>query len=183
VELLQQRRKEILQQAFPAKAAIARGESRFTVRRTAQAFLVAAAILLLAGAALLLRSRSNQPQLEAKNQPSQEVLRSGNFTVLGPTGDLDEPPKEIRWEKVPNAAAYQLHLTEIDHSEVWKAATPEERVELPEVIRNRIVPFKTLFVEVTAFDATGNLLETTGLVRFRVSRRPKEHSTRGKASR
>jgi hypothetical protein len=172
--LLRRRSKEIFQQAFTVRAPAPLWKA-FTVRRMAQASLAAAAILLIAAAVVFFQSRTDQPQLEAKNQTGQEVLRSGSFAVLSPAGDLQERPKEIRWEQVAKATGYQVRILEVDRSEMWKAKTTVDYIELPAGIRDRIVPSKTLFAEIMAFDSSGNQVGTTGLVRFRLLRRATEH--------
>ena len=104
----------------------------------------------------------------ARNQTGQEVLRSGSFALLSPAGDLQERPKEIVWEKVPQASSYQIHLLAVDGSEVWKATTADTRMELPASVREQIVPAKTLLAEITAFDSSGAQVGATGQVRFRL---------------
>lgn len=167
-ELLEKKRKEILKQVFSTQASMPWWKSAFTVPRIVQASFAAAAIFLVVGAVLFFRSTSSQPQLEARNQTGPEVLRSNTFALLSPVGDVQERPTEMRWEAVPGAASYQVQLLEVDRSQVWKANTTDTRIELPEGIRARIVPAKTLFGEVTALDASGKQIGGTELVRFRL---------------
>lgn len=167
-ELLRSRSKEIFKQAFPAPVRPPWWKAAFTLPRLAQVSLAAAAIILVVGAVLLFRSESSRPPLEARNQTGHEVFRSGSFTVLSPAGDLQERPKEIRWEQVPGAATYQVRLLEVDRVELWNVKTATDHVELPVEIRARIVPSKTLLCEVTAFDSAGKQLADTGTVRFRM---------------
>jgi hypothetical protein len=131
--------------------------------------VAAAVVLLIVGAAVLFRSTTDQPKLEAKNQSRPEVFRSPRFAVVRPSGDLQRRPKEIQWEQVPQAAVYQVRLLEVDRSELWKAKATGDHIDLPAAIQSRIVPAKTLFVEITAFDSAGNHVGTTGLVRFRLT--------------
>jgi len=165
---LRSRSKEIFRQAFPAIESTPWWRSVFTAKRMAQASLTMAALLLVAAAILFLRSTPSRPQFEAKNQTGPDVLRSGSFAVLSPLGDLQERPKEIVWEKVPQAASYQVRLLAVDRSELWKTTTADSRIELPSAAREQIVPAKTLFAEVAAFDASGKQVGATGLVRFRL---------------
>ena len=167
-ELLEKKRKEILKRAFLVPASVPWWKSAFTIGRIAQASFAAAAILVVVGAVIFFRSTPSQPQLEARNQTGPEVLRSNTFALISPVGDVQERPTEMRWEAVPGAASYQVRLLEVDHSEVWKANTKDTRIELPEGIRARIVPAKTLFAEVTAIDSSGKQIGGTELVRFRL---------------
>jgi hypothetical protein len=168
VRLLRGRSKEIFRKAFPTQAKVPWWQAVFTVRRLAQASMAFAAILLVVGTVLFVRSSTHSPDLVAKSQQSQEVYRSGSFAVVTPAGDLQQPPKEIRWEHVPSAASYQARILEVDQSEVWNARTTEDRIELPAAIRARIVPSKTLFIEITAFESSGKQVGDTGRVRFRL---------------
>jgi len=172
-ELLEKKSKDIFERAFPAPAKLTWWKSATAFRRMAQASFAAAAVLLLVSGAVFLRTSTRQPQLDAKSQTRPEVLRSSSFALLSPSGDLQERPKEIRWEQAPKAASYQVRLLEVDRSEVWKANTRDTRIELPEAVRAQIVPAKTLFAEVTAFDSSGNQIAATELVRFRLVQKGK----------
>jgi hypothetical protein len=167
-ERLRGRSREIFRQAFPTRESTPWWKAAFTMRRMAQASLAMAALLLVVATVVFLRSTPSRPQLEARNQTAPDVLRSGSFAVLSPAGDLRERPKEIVWQKVPQTASYQVRLLAVDRSEIWKATTADARIELPAAAREQIVPAKTLFAEITAFDSSGNQVGTTGLVRFRL---------------
>jgi hypothetical protein len=145
------------------------------MRRLAQASLAVAAILFVAGAVMFLRSATYRPHLEARTQTSQEVFRSGGFAVLSPVGDLQTDPQEVRWERVPGVASYQVRLLEVDHNEMWRAESTEDHIALPAAIQARIVPARTLFAEVTAFDSSGSKVGDTGLVRFRLLQSAGKH--------
>lgn len=172
-EILATRRREIFKQAFPAPDSTPWWRSVFTVRRLAQASFAVASVLLLVGAVFFFRSTGPRPQLEARNQNAPEVLRSASFSIVSPSGDVGERPLEIRWEQVRGAASYQVRLLEVDRTEFWKASTTDRRIELPEAIRARIVPAKTLFADVKAFDSSGNQIASTELVRFRLVQSPR----------
>src|SRR5215831_19155579 len=160
-ELLRSRSGEIIRQAFPAPLRIPWWKAAFRVRRLTLASLAAAAVLLIAAAVVYFRSGMDQPQLQAVNHTGPEVLRSGGFAVLNPAGDLQSAPKEIRWEHVPNATRYQVSLLEVDRSQVWKGESAADYIDLPAAIQARIVPAKTLFAEVVAFDSSGKKMGDT----------------------
>jgi hypothetical protein len=146
----------------------------FTVRHLAPASLAMAAVLLVVAAVVFYRHGS-QPVFEATNHGGPEVFRSSSLTVVSPTGDLQERPSEVRWEPVPGAAKYQVRLLEVDRSEMWKTETSENRIELPGAVQSRIVPAKTLFCEVSAFNSSGAKIGETGLVRFRLMQKTDSH--------
>jgi hypothetical protein len=150
-----------------AEASVPWWKAAFSVRGIAQASLAAAVVLLVAAAVLRVHTVKS-PSMQALNQTSQEIFRSGSFDLVEPVGDLQEPPKEIRWEKVENAANYRVRLLEVDKSEIWKAETAENHIDLPPPVRVRIVPAKTLFCEVEAVNSSGIKVSGTGLIRFRL---------------
>lgn len=143
--------------------------------RLVSASFAMAALLLVVAAGVIYFRHSGRPVLEATNRGNQEVFRSPGFAVLSPAGDIQETPHEIRWEPVPQAAKYQVRLLEVDRSEVWKAETSQDRIELPSATRGRIIPAKTLFCEVSAFNASGSKIGETGLVRFRLLQKAGNH--------
>lgn len=165
--LLRKRSKEIIRQSVPAETRVPWWKAAFTMRSLAQASLAVALIFAVTGLVIHFRS-TNQPTSIAQNETSTEVFRSGGFNVISPTGDLRERPEEVQWEKVLNATRYQVRLLEVDGNELWKAETATDHIDLPSSIRARIVPAKTLFLEITAFDAGGSKVGDTGQVRFRL---------------
>lgn len=166
-ELLQARAKEIVRQACVTQTPASWSRTAFSARRLAQASFAMAAILVAAVVVIQFRPIKDRP-LPDTTQTGQEVLRSGGFAVLSPVGDLQTQPGEIRWEKVPNAANYRVRVLEVDGSELWKAETAADHIDLPPAIRSRIVPAKTLLCEVSAFDASVKKIGETGQVRFRL---------------
>lgn len=171
---LQANSKSLFRKPAPVNALVSWWEGAFSMRRFAQASLALAAILIIAAAALRLHTVKSA-SIEALNQTGHEVFRTGSFDLLEPVGDLQEPPKEIRWQKVDDAETYQVRLLEVDRSEIWKAETKENHIDLPSPIRIRIVPAKTLFCEVDAFNSVGTKVSGTGLIRFRLVQNATDH--------
>lgn len=165
--LLKKRSKEIIRQSRPAETRVPWWKGVFTIPRLAQASLAMALVLVVAGVAIHFQT-TEKPTSIAQNGTNPEVFRSGQFGVISPTGDLRARPEEVRWEKVSAAVCYQLRLLEVDGNEVWKAETTADHIDLPSAVRARIVPAKTLFFEVTAFDSSGSKVGDTGQVRFRL---------------
>jgi hypothetical protein len=166
-ELLRARSKTILRQPSLTQAPAPWWKAPFTMRRMAQASFAMAAILVAAVLVIQFRPIKDRP-LPDTTQSGQEILRTGGFALLSPVGDLQSQPGEIRWEKVPKAASYQVRVVEVDGTELWKAETAADHIDLPSAVRARIVPAKTLFCQVSALDATGSKIGETGTVRFRL---------------
>jgi hypothetical protein len=155
----------------PAEVRRRRWDFSFAFRPLAMGSAAAAGLLLVAATFMALH-QAGRPILMAGNVNGPGVFRSLSFAVLSPVGDLPMQPSEVRWESVAQATSYQVRLLEVDQTEAWKAQTSQNLIELPPAIRARIVPSKTLFFEVTAFDSAGNKVGETGLARFRLLPKP-----------
>lgn len=140
----------------------------FTVRWLAPTALALSGLLLAAGIVVEYRQARPVPVLGGMDQAGGEVLRSISLTIIRPTGDVQERPSEIKWVPLHGAAKYVVKLVEVDGAQIWKTETAEDHVELPPAVRARIVPAKTIFCEITAFDSSGSKVGETGLVRFRL---------------
>ena len=70
---------------------------------------------------------------------------------------------------VAGAAKYQVRLLEVDRSPLWQTETMDTRADLPSIVRDRIVPGKTILCEIIALDAGVAKIADSGIVRFRVA--------------
>lgn len=132
-----------------------------------------AGVLALAAALVLfvnLRGRDvSAPVLSPDAGTAPTVFRSNAVTLVAPADDLAEPPTELRWEAVSGATSYSVTITEVDRTEIWRAEVRTPSAPLPVRIRARAVPGKPLLWQVVAKDATGGVVATSGVQRFRVS--------------
>lgn len=166
VELLRGRSKEIFQQRSSAEAR--EPWWRLRIQWLVPAALGMAALLVVVGGVSQYRRAVTRPALNGSFQTENEVLRTSSFVVVKPAGDLVERPEEVRWELVQGATKYDVRLLEVDGAEVWKAETTADHIEIPQIVRDKIVPAKTLFCEVVALEPSGRKIGETGLVRFRL---------------
>jgi hypothetical protein len=127
--------------------------------------LAFAAMLVVAGIGLQFFHTGPPP---LRTDTGGDVYRSRGVTVLSPSGDLTEAPKEVRWEAVPAAARYRVRLLEVDGNELWVGESSQASMALPDDVRARIVPAKTLSLVITALDAAGRNVAESANVRFRV---------------
>ena len=118
-------------------------------------------------AVLTVQLRHAPPKLHPPD-PNHETLRSGAIQVLAPSGDVQSIPDEIRWEATAGAAQYQIRLLEVDGTELWKTDTAANTIAVPPAVRQRIVPLKTLVLEIAALDGSGRRLAHSGTIRFRL---------------
>ena len=64
---------------------------------------------------------------------------------------------------------YRVKVTEVDGNELWSAETTAPRVDLPAAVQARILPGKTLYWEVAAFDSAGANIAVSERQSFRVT--------------
>jgi hypothetical protein len=135
--------------------------------RTAAAGLAVATATAVA--VLTFTSRDGgPPALSPQAAVGPTVLRSTSVALVAPRGDLDAPARELRWQAVPGAASYDVEVTEVDRTEVWKGEVRDARAELPPAVRARAVPGKPFVWRVVAKDAQGRAIATSEGQRFRV---------------
>jgi hypothetical protein len=157
--------------AAPAPAPVARGQAaprRWQPRLVTRSAL--AATLALAAAALLfvnLRG-ATAPVLSPDAARAPGVFRSRAVTLVAPLDDVDRAPAELRWEPVSGAASYAVTMTEVDRTEVWRAEVKDPQAPLPAPVRARIVPGKPFQWQVEAKDASGAVVASSGMQRFKV---------------
>lgn len=168
VELLRQRSKETFHPRSSVEARESWWKRRLRVQWLVPAALGMAALVVVVGGVSQYRHATTRPALNGSFQAGNEVLRTGNFAILKPIGDLVVRPEEVRWGVVQEAEKYEVRMLEVDGAEIWKAETTADHIEVPQIVQNEVVPAKTLFCEVVAFDSSGRKIGDTGLVRFRL---------------
>lgn len=131
--------------------------------------VLAPAALVFAAAAVLM-----VVNLDRRNSnldlPADTVMRSAALVPIAPLGDLPSAPEELRWQPVAGASRYEVRIVEVDRTELWTSETQSTSARIPTSVRMRIVPLKKLLWEVTALDAAGNRLTSSGLRSFIVGK-------------
>lgn len=100
---------------------------------------------------------------------AQQVYRTGGLQGLAPSGDLPAPPVLLEWSAYAGAVRYDVSITEVDGTILWRTSAEVPRVELPSSLKVRFLPGKTILWQVTAKDASGAPIADSGPQRFRVS--------------
>ena len=143
-------------------------------RRIGAAAISLAAMLTVVTVGLYLRM-GKQPVLVSDGSSGQTVLRSQAVIPLAPKGDLEHSPTALHWQPVPGAARYSVKLMEVDRAVLWQSSSEQPTVVLPQTVREKIVPGKTLLWEVTAIEAGGKAVATSPAARFRVTIKPRSN--------
>lgn len=100
--------------------------------------------------------------------PGEQIYRTASLDVAAPVGDIPTAPTELLWVAVKGAVRYDVQVLEIDRTVLWRGPSLASRVVLPGSVIEQIVPGKTMLWEVTAIDAAGASIATSGTQRFRV---------------
>ena len=141
------------------------GRSRFGwFGGRAFAALAAAAILVVAiGYSVIDR----EPVV---NTPAGDlsVYRGAALRVVEPIGDVSSAPQRLEWVPFSGAARYDLVIHEIDGTTLWSGSSTAPAIALPGSVISQLAPGRSLTWEVTARDASGAAVATSGTQRFRV---------------
>jgi hypothetical protein len=139
--------------------------------------VIAGALVVTAGLLVALNLRGGNagpPPLSPDIGGGLSTFRSDALAVVGPTGDLEAVPTELRWETAPGAASYSVQVMEVDRTEVWNTESRQARVALPASVRARIVPGKPLLWQVVAKDESGKTVAASEVQRFRLRMRERQ---------
>jgi hypothetical protein len=139
--------------------------SWFTLPRLGAISLALASLLVVISLRMTMREAPvvDEPGAGATN------LRSGAVKLTAPSGDVSSAPHAFTWEAVAGASAYRVKLMEVDRNILWSAEINTFSIAVPEGLRAKIVPAKTLLWQVEALDASGKVIASSSPERFRVA--------------
>lgn len=129
---------------------------------------VAAIVVIAAASAIVLR-KPKPPEL-AQLGSGSAVYRSQEVEVIGPVGDVAQPPKELKWKAFSGATQYKVSIMEVDHAPLWSAETNYISLTIPNATRIKMLPGKPVLWQVAALDSQGRTLAVSQLQRFSVAR-------------
>ena len=98
--------------------------------------------------------------------PGSEVWRSGQLSVIAPAGPVAGVPEALQWHAAAGAIRYQVHLFEVDHTEIWRADSERTEVTLPLPARHQMIAGRTFLWRVEAFGAGGRRMGMSELQSF-----------------
>ena len=131
--------------------------------------LIAASVAILVGGTALLVTPDRRIEPGAGGG---DVYRTARVEITGPAGELAEAPTHLVWTAVPGAVQYEVRLSEVDGTELWRVTTSSPAVPVPSEVRARALPAKTLVWQVSARDAQGRTIAESGATGFRVRLAP-----------
>ncbi len=127
--------------------------------------VTAATLMIVVSAAYYVRTR--EPSIDVPL--SRSAYRSASVSVVGPVGDLNSVPTQLQWSPFGDADAYDVEITEVDRTILWRATTADTHIELPVAVIAQFVPAKTILWNITARRGS-TVLARSGTERFRVRR-------------
>lgn len=125
---------------------------------------MAASLAIVAGAATLMW----RPGRPIDPGVATTTYRAVRIETLTPAGDVASAPHALRWTPVDGAVRYDVAVSEVDGTELWRGTAATGEVVLPEAVRARLLPAKTVAWQVTAKDGAGRVLAVSDATRFRV---------------
>lgn len=131
--------------------------------------LMAASVAIIVGGAALLVTPDRRLEPGAGGG---DVYRTARVEITGPAGEVTEAPTQLVWTAVPGAVQYEVRLSEVDGTELWRVTTSSPAVPVPSEVRARALPAKTLVWQVNAKDAQGRTIAESGATGFRVRMAP-----------
>jgi hypothetical protein len=130
--------------------------------------LSAASAALLLAVSVGLYVRHGQMGEQGLEVVENGTYRTGKVTGVQPAGDIEAVPERVTWSAMAEARRYEVRMTEVDGTEVWRAEVAEAGAALPAAARGQIVATKTLLWEVTAKDGAGKTVGISEPTRFRL---------------
>ncbi|MGI8745133.1 MAG: hypothetical protein ACR2NN_21690 [Bryobacteraceae bacterium] len=95
-----------------------------------------------------------------------DTMRSQSLDLTAPVGQIAAAPKTLNWLPVAGAATYSVQVMEVDQTILWEANVLATSVALPDRVLSSIVPHKRILWDVTALDAQGGKLASSGTKDF-----------------
>ncbi len=136
----------------------------FKVKKLALAFTIISLIILASGSFFLYHKLTHPGFFP----PSEEIIRGEVITLLYPHGELRKYPKYFYWKRIEGNPEYLLCIFDNKNNLVWKVKTKNNRVKLPNKIKNTIKKENFYFWEVNAFSSQGSIIGKSRRGIFRI---------------
>ena len=130
--------------------------------------LPAAAVAAVAIASAVLLRSPKAPDLQANAGGQAAIYRSQEVQLLDPVGNVQQVPRQLRWQVFAGAAAYKVVVMEIDHSQLWTIETKGTSVDMPESVRAQMLPGKPILWQVTALDLQSRVQASSQIQQFAI---------------
>jgi hypothetical protein len=136
--------------------------SYFTPRQWATV-AAAAAILLVAVFGVFPQFKGPSPQFVLSDS---EVVRGRSLTLMSPVIDVKVAPAYFEWKSLGQDVDYKISL--YDGGLLWSAVTKENRMTVPEEVRQKMVSGGKFAWQVKAFSSRGTLMAVSSRLEFQI---------------
>jgi hypothetical protein len=123
----------------------------------------AAGVILFAVFGALPLMRHQGPQFVLSDS---EVVRGRSLTLISPLIDVKSVPGYFEWARLPQAAEYKIFV--YNAQLLWSTITTENKIAVPDNIKQQIVAGEKYSWQVRAFSAKGTLVAVSSRVQFQV---------------
>jgi hypothetical protein len=151
--------------------------SRVFSARSASWLVPVTALLVIAVTGFVVSRRSQEPQLRADAGNGPAIYRSQEVQLSGPAGEVPEAPKALEWKGFAGAVQYKVSIMEVDEAVLWSGETRELSIAIPNSIRAKMLPGKSVLWRVTAIDSQGRVVASSQLQRFSVQHKSARSSS------
>jgi len=94
------------------------------------------------------------------------VIRGQAVSLISPIIDVSTPPLFFEWKKQGENIEYKISV--YNSQLLWTATTRETRIQIPEEIRQKMVPGERYSWQVKAYAANGVLIAVSSRVQFMI---------------
>jgi len=127
---------------------------------------VALVLLVLLNVVPLLKKTALPPIfLDLDNE---ERVRGESISLISPVIDIDNVPSQFMWAPLGDNVDYKISIF-FNHSPFWTATTKENKISLPEDVKNRMQSSRKYSWQVKAFSPQGILLAVSPKVQFKIT--------------
>jgi hypothetical protein len=138
--------------------------SSFFTARPLATVAVTAAVMLVAIFAVVPQLRHQTPQFVLNDN---EVVRGQSLTLISPVIDVSSVPATFEWFKLDQAVDYKIYV--YDGQMLWSTKTTENKIVVPENVKEQMVGGHKYSWQVKAFSAKGTLIAVSSRVQFQIN--------------
>ena len=156
---------EAAREGMPAGARVVPFRGRSAAARTWVRFAAAAVLMVAAG--LTVRTFYARPPA-LPEPPRGGVVRGGEVELLAPVGEVAEPPWELHWQPVADAAGYRVQLLAIDDTVLFETRAGAPPARLTAAVATTLQRGVSYQWTVEALTSNGATLARSQPARFRI---------------
>lgn len=132
--------------------------------------LAAAAVVVLTVGVVLQTRGTGPPDLPGA--PTSEVTRGARLRLVEPRGAVTAAPESLTWEAVEDVVRYEVTLTGVDETVLFRGESRTESIAVPKEIRSVLQPAVVYFWQVDAFNESGSRVAWSSATEFRIAPAP-----------